>query len=71
MVCVMRNVVFCEAGQFLTEEGQAVTVETSVMYLVRVMGLSDIDAGRACVFGDVEDTGIATTIGASLVIDDS
>jgi hypothetical protein len=38
MILVDKKVVLCDAGQFLTVEGQAVTVYTSVVYLVRVAG---------------------------------
>jgi hypothetical protein len=73
MVLVDKKVVFCEAGQFLTVEGQAVTVYTSVMYLVRVTGSSDggleIMAGRPCVLADDDTVGTATTTGALLVVE--
>jgi hypothetical protein len=71
MVFVDKKVVFCEAGQFLTVEGQAVTVYTSVMYLVKVAdsldGGLEIMAGESCVLGDDDTVGTATTTGALLV----
>jgi hypothetical protein len=71
---VDRKVVFCEAGQFLTVEGQAVTVYTSVMYLVKVVGSLDggleITAWESCVLDDDDTVGTATTTGA-LLIDES
>jgi hypothetical protein len=74
MVLVDRKVVFCEAGQFLTVEGQAVTVYTSVMYLVKVVGSLDggleMMTGESCVLDDDDTVGTATTTGA-LLIDES
>jgi hypothetical protein len=72
MVLVDKKVVFCEAGQFLTVEGQAMTVYTSVMYLVRVTGPSDggleTMAGRPCVLTAAGRVGTATTTDTSVVV---
>jgi hypothetical protein len=75
IVLVDKKVVFCEAGQFLIAEGQAVTVYTSVMYRVRVLGPLDEGLGvitkMSRVLGDAIEVGTAMTTGALLVIGES
>jgi hypothetical protein len=75
IVLVDKKVVFCEAGQFLISEGQAVTVYTSVMYRVRVLGPLDEGLGvitkMSRVLGDAIEVGTAMTTGALLVIGES
>jgi hypothetical protein len=71
MILVDKKVVLRDAGQFLTVEGQAVTVYTSVMYLVKVTGASkeglEVVARGSCVLEEVDKVGMAITTGALLV----